>query len=113
MTQVQFDYRRLALWAAALFVLMAMFTPDMAHAAGAGGGLPYEVWLESLRDSITGPVAFTLGLVAVVVTGGVLVFGGELNAFARAMIFLALAMGLIITATNVMSGFFGSAGAVI
>jgi type IV secretory pathway VirB2 component (pilin) len=33
---------------------------DNAQAAvGAGGALPYETWLVNLRNSVTGPVAFT------------------------------------------------------
>lgn len=41
------------------------------------GSLPYGTWLTSLRNSVTGPVAFTLALVGIVVAGGVLIFGGD------------------------------------
>jgi type IV secretion system protein TrbC len=47
-----------------------------------------------------------------VVAGGVLIFGGELNAFFRTMIFLVLVMALLVGAQNIMSGLFGR-GAVI
>ena len=102
-----------ASWAVALLAIGILLTPHAAHAAGAGGGLPYETWLQSLRDSITGPVAFALGIIGVVIAGGVLIFGGELNAFARTIMFIVLVMGLIIGASNIMSSFFGSAGAVV
>ncbi len=102
-----------ALWVAVGLLALFMFWPGAAHAAGAGGGLPYESWLTNLRASITGPVAFALGIIGVVIAGGVLVFGGELNAFARTLIFLVLVMALIIGASNIMSTFFSSAGAVV
>ena len=61
---------------------------------------------------MTGPVAFTLSIVGIVAAGGVLIFGGELNAFVRTLIFIVLVMGLLVGAQNMMSSFFGQ-GAVI
>jgi type IV secretion system protein VirB2 len=87
----------------ALLVLM----PDAQAAVGRGGSLPYEDWLADLRDSVTGPVAFTLSLVGIIVCGGILIFGGELNAFFRAIIFLVLVMAFLVGAQNMMSTFFG------
>lgn len=90
-------------------MLLALIVPDSAMATtGAGGGLPYESWLSDLRDSMTGPVAFTLALIGIVGAGGVLIFGGELNSFLRTIIFLVLVMALLVGAQNMMSGFFGS-----
>ena len=83
-------------------------SPDVAWAsADQGGNLPYESWLENLRNSVTGPVAFALAIIGIVVAGGVLIFGGELNAFFRTLIFIVLVMALIIGANNMMSSFFG------
>ena len=96
-------------------LLLAVFVLLPAHAiasTGTGGSLPYEPWLTSLANSVTGPVAFTLSVVGIVVAGGVLIFGGELNAFFRTMIFLVLVMALLVGAQNIMSGLFGR-GAVI
>jgi len=77
-----------------------------------GGNLPYETWLTNLRNSMTGPVAFTLSLLGIIVAGGVLIFGGELNAFVRTLIFVVLVMGFLVGAQNMMSSFFGQ-GALI
>ena len=96
-------------------LLLAVFILLPVHAiasTGTGGSLPYEPWLTSLANSVTGPVAFTLSVVGIVVAGGVLIFGGELNAFFRTMIFLVLVMALLVGAQNIMSGLFGR-GAVI
>lgn len=95
------------------FVMVATLMPHVAHATtGTGGGLPYESWLAQLRNSVTGPVAFTLSIIGIVIAGGVLIFGGELNAFFRTLIFLVLVMALLVGAQNIMSSFFGQ-GAVI
>lgn len=99
-------YLHLGLFALLVFVLLA---PQHALAAAAtGGSLPYEPWLAGLRNSVTGPVAFTLSLVGLVVAGGILIFGGDLNGFFRTLIFLVLVMALIVGAQNVMSTFFGT-----
>ncbi|ATH80263.1 conjugal transfer protein TrbC [Ectopseudomonas mendocina] len=92
------------------FLLLAVLvTPEDAFAASSGqGALPYEGWLTSLRESVTGPVAFALSIIGIVVAGGVLIFGGDLNGFFRTLIFLVLVMALIVGANNVMKNFFGT-----
>lgn len=90
-----------------LAVMLVFSASDALASVGTGGDLPYESWLESLRNSVTGPVAFSLAIIGVVVAGGVLIFGGDLNGFFRTLIFLVLIMSLIIGANNIMSTFFG------
>ncbi len=91
-------------------VTIFLLSADQAQAAvGAGGSLPYETWLVNLRNSVTGPVAFTLSIVGIVVAGGILIFGGELNAFFRTLIFIVLVMALLVGANNVMSNLFQGA----
>jgi type IV secretion system protein VirB2 len=97
----------------ALFILLSLsllLLPDGVQAAvGAGGALPYESWLVNLRNSVTGPVAFTLSIVGIVVAGGILIFGGELNAFFRTLIFIVLVMALLVGANNIMTNLFQGA----
>jgi type IV secretion system protein VirB2 len=92
------------------FLLLAflLLSPDFTFASeGGGGGLPYETWLTNLRNSVTGPVAFALAIIGIVVAGGVLIFGGDLNGFFRTLIFIVLVMALIIGAQNILGTFFG------
>lgn len=97
----------------ALLCAFILLTPQHAFAStGTGGSLPYESWLTSLQNSVTGPVAFTLSIVGIVIAGGVLIFGGDLNGFFRTLIFLVLVMALLVGAQNMMSSFFGK-GAVL
>ena len=94
-------------------ILMAFFlclavTSDAFSGAGQGGGLPYEDWLEQIRNSATGPVAYAFGLIGIVVCGGTLIFGGDLNGFFRAILIIVLVMALLVTANTVMVDLFGT-----
>ena len=94
------------------FAVLLLICIDVQAASGAGGALPYESWLTTLRNSVTGPIAFSVSMIGIVVAGGMLIFGGELNHFFRSLIFLVLVMALTIGAQNMMSTFFGQ-GALI
>jgi type IV secretion system protein VirB2 len=52
-------------------------------------------------------VAFALSIIGIVIAGGVLIFGGDLNGFFRTLIFIVLVMALLVGAQNMMSSFFG------
>ena len=91
------------------FLLFFLLIDNAQAAVGAGGALPYETWLVNLRNSVTGPVAFTLSIIGIVVAGGILIFGGELNAFFRTLIFIVLVMALLVGANNIMTNLFQGA----
>lgn len=94
---------------AALAVAAIVLSPDVAQAsAGGGGGLPYESALTKLQSSATGPVAFTLSLVGIVVAGGTLIFGGDLSGFFRTMVVMVLVIGILISSSRVLASLFGS-----
>lgn len=92
-----------------LAVAIVLIVPADAFAsATSGGGMPYEGWLSTFRNSITGPVAFTVAIVALVGTGSALIFqGGEMNTFLRSVIYFILVIALVIAAQSIMSGLFG------
>jgi type IV secretory pathway VirB2 component (pilin) len=81
-------------------------------AAGSGGSLPWEGPLEQIQESITGPVAGYIALAAVAIAGGMLIFGGELNDFARRLVYVVLVAGILLGATTIV-GLFGATGASI
>ncbi len=94
-------------WVALFAVLMLLWLGPAWASEGTGGSLPYESWLTNLRNSVTGPVAFALAIIGIVIAGGVLIFGGDLNGFFRTLVFLVLVMALLVGAQNVMGTFFG------
>lgn len=88
-----------------LFVAM----PEVMASEGEGGKLPYEGWLTNLRKSATGPVAYAFGIIGIVVAGGILIFGGDLNGFFRSFLVMVLVMALLVMANTIMEDFFGKA----
>jgi len=80
--------------------------------ASSGGSLPWEGPLEQIQESITGPVAGYIALAAVAIAGGMLIFGGELNDFARRLVYIVLVAGILLGATTIV-GLFGATGASI
>jgi type IV secretion system protein VirB2 len=90
-------------------MLAAVASPAMASS---GGGLPWEGPLEQIQQSITGPVAGFIALAAVAVAGGMLIFGGELNDFARRLMYVVLVAGILLGATQIVD-LFGASGASI
>lgn len=80
--------------------------------ASGGGGLPWEGPLQQIQQSITGPVAAAIALAAVAIAGGMLIFGGELNDFARRLVYVVLVAGILLGATQIVA-LFGSSGSSI
>ncbi|WP_162243580.1 TrbC/VirB2 family protein [Rhizobium sp. Leaf386] len=89
--------------------ILASASPTLA---GSGGGLPWEAPLQQIQESITGPVAGFIALAAVAIAGGMLIFGGELNDFARRLMYVVLVAGILLGATQIV-GLFGATGASI
>jgi type IV secretory pathway VirB2 component (pilin) len=94
---------------AALLLLAA----PAAFAAGAGGGLPWETPLNRIAQSLTGPVALSISLIALMVAGGTLVFGGELSEIARRSCVAALAIAFLVLGAGFMTTLFGVGGATV
>lgn len=89
-----------------VFVVCLAAAPDAFAGPGTGGKLPYEGWLNSVRASATGPVAYAFGIIGIVVAGGILIFGGDLNGFFRSMLVVVLVMALLVTANTIMTDLF-------
>ena len=73
--------------------------PALAHAA-----LPWEAPMQTLQDSLTGPIAKAIGVIALAVAGGMLAFGGELGDFTKRIMMVVLALSVMLLAANFISG---------
>ena len=102
--------RRYVLAGGAIALLVSMILAGPALASSGGGGLPWESPLQQIQQSITGPVAGFIALAAVAIAGGMLIFGGELNDFARRLCYIALVGGVLLGATQIVA-LFGATGA--
>jgi type IV secretion system protein TrbC len=101
--------RNLATAAMGVAIGLLIASPALASS---GGSLPWEGPLEQIQESITGPVAGYIALAAVAIAGGMLIFGGELNDFARRLMYVVLVAGILLGATTIV-GLFGATGASI
>ncbi|MGO6746643.1 conjugal transfer pilin TrbC [Rhizobium ruizarguesonis] len=96
----------------ATLVAVCVSLAEPALASSGGGGLPWETPLQQIQQSITGPVAGFIALAAVAIAGAMLIFGGELNDFARRLCYVALVGGVLLGATQIVA-LFGATGASI
>ena len=103
--------RMMIVGATGLVLALAALEPAFASTSG-GGNLPWESPLQQIQQSITGPVAGFIALAAVAVAGGMLIFGGELNEFARRLMYVVLVAGILLGAPQIVA-LFGSSGASI
>ncbi len=92
--------------------LVACLLPDVALASS-GTGLPWEDPLETLQNSLTGPVAMVIVILAMAAAGFTLIFGGELNDFTRRILMVVLAGAVVLFAGQLIDVLFGSPGAVV
>jgi type IV secretory pathway VirB2 component (pilin) len=82
----------------------------LAAAAGGGGAMPWDAPLTAIQQDLSGVTATSLSLIAIVVVFGVLIFGGELNHFARMLCFVVMCVAVLV-AGNGLLGQLGIAGA--
>jgi len=86
-------------------VLTLMTFWCFASIAHAQEQLPWQGPLEAIANSLTGPVAKAIGVVALAASGGMLAFGGELSDFTKRIMMVVLALSVMLLAQNFMNLF--------
>jgi type IV secretion system protein TrbC len=92
---------------ATLAILAVIVLSDPAFASS-GGGLPWETPLNKVKDSLSGPVALAVGVIAFFAGGAMLVFGGEMTDFARRAALVVLACGFLLGGSNLLTTLYGT-----
>lgn len=93
--------------------VFAFTTFAAQQAMAAAQGLPWETPLQTIQNSLTGPVAIALSIIAIMMAGAVLLFGGEINEFARRLIMVVLVVAMIAGAVSIFNTLFTAPGASI
>lgn len=95
-----------------VFCLLALVA-DAALASTGAQGFEYESALEKFSQSITGPVAFFIAIIAMAASGFGIVFGGELTGWIKIACGIICMVGFIVFSSNIYQTLFGVSGALI
>ena len=101
----------LAIRLAMLFTTTSAFT--MRLNAAAAGGLPWEKPMQTIATSLTGPVAYAVGLIGIAIAGGTMLWGGELTEFGRRACMIGLVVSVLVFAAPMLASAFGVNAAVV
>lgn len=96
-----------ASWLPRLFVAVAIIAPTQALASGTS--MPWETPLQNIVDSVTGPVAKGVAILAIVVAGLAMAMG-EGGGFFRRAAGIVFGIAIAFAATQWGMTFFGFAG---
>src|SRR5580692_11693411 len=95
----------------ALFAIAA--TLSLRLQAAAAGGLPWEKPMTAIATSLTGPVAYAIGLIGIAIAGGAMLWGGELTEFGRRACMIGLVVSVLVFAAPLLASAFGVNAAVV
>jgi type IV secretion system protein TrbC len=97
--------RRALVCAAAVLISLLAGAPAFA----AGSNMPWEAPLQSILDSIQGPVAKIVAVIIIIVTGLTLAFGDTSGGFRR-LIQIVFGLSIAFAASSFFLTFFNFAG---
>ena len=98
-------YHRLA--AATSVAVITLMTTPAAHASGSS--MPWEAPLQSILESIEGPVAKILAFIIIIITGLTLAFGDTSGGFRR-LIQIVFGLSIAFAASSFFLSFFSFGG---
>jgi len=90
-----------------ILVAAAIITSSPAWAGGTG--MPWETPLQSIVDSVQGPVAKVIGVIIIVITGLTLAFGDTSGGF-RKLIQIVFGLSVAFAASSFFLSFFSFGG---
>lgn len=98
---------RRPLMAAATFALLTLALTPAAQAAGSS--MPWEAPLQSILESIEGPVAKIIAVMIIIITGLTLAFG-DTSGGARKLIQIVFGLSIAFAASSFFLSFFSFGG---
>ncbi len=91
------------------FLVLTILLFGAVAAQAAGSGLPWEAPLQSILESITGPVARIIAVMVITMTGLTLAFG-ETSGGMRKLIQIVFGLSIAFAAASFFLSFFSFAG---
>ena len=95
---------------ASLALAVTLATIPSAHAAGSS--MPWEAPLQSILESIEGPVAKIIAVIIIIVTGLTLAFGDTSGGFRR-LVQIVFGLSIAFAASSFFLSFFSFGGGVL
>jgi len=92
---------------ATTFAFGLFLAVDPAHAAGSG--MPWEAPLQSILESIEGPVAKIVAVIIIIITGLTLAFGDSSGGFRR-LVQIVFGLSIAFAASSFFLSFFSFGG---
>lgn len=97
-----------------LMMVILMFVVSMPSFASTGSsGLPWETPLQTVTNSLTGPVALAISVAALFAAGAALVFGGEMGEFVKRALYAVMAIAFIVGGSAFINKVFNFTGALL
>jgi len=109
MTQIPRPGRALSLGRLSPLALAAAFAVYTTPAHASGSSMPWEAPLQSILDSIEGPVAKIIAVIIIVMTGLTLAFGDTSGGFRR-LIQIVFGISIAFAASSFFLSFFSFGG---
>ena len=109
MTHALRTLRRHLSLAGSIIALSAMMAPA-AHASGSS--MPWEAPLQSILESIEGPVAKIIAVIIIIVTGLTLAFGDTSGGFRR-LVQIVFGLSIAFAASSFFLSFFSFGGGAV
>jgi type IV secretory pathway VirB2 component (pilin) len=94
-------------------LLVMAFAFAATASASTSGTLPWEKPMTAIATSLTGPVAYAIGLIGIAIAGGAMLWGGELTEFGRRACMIGLVVSVLVFAAPMLSSAFGVSAALI
>lgn len=89
-------------------LLLSLLFIGTVQASGGGSGMPWESGLETIQQSLTGPVAKAICLIGIVGAGAMLIWGGEISGFLKTVVYIVLVICLILGGNIILNTVSGS-----
>ncbi|MEB2071969.1 TrbC/VirB2 family protein [Xanthomonas campestris pv. campestris] len=93
-----------------LLTLAVLLVPAAAYASGTG--MPWEDWLDKLLNSISGPVAKAIGVIAIISCGLGIAFS-EGGSGMRKLMMVCVGLSIAFTASTFFLNFLGFGGGAV
>ena len=107
------NWTRRTLYRILMFTAAILTLAIEASAAPAGAGLPWEAPMTAIATSLTGPVAYAIGLIGIAIAGGTMLWGGDLGEVGRKACMVGLVIAVLVFAAPMLSSAFGVAAALV